>query len=295
MSIRVCIDGEVLAPEAARVSVFDRGFLYGDSVFETIRTYGGRPFALAEHLARLERSAGRVYIDLPVPTSQLAREIDAALAAAANPESYIRLIVTRGSGPLGLDTGFEAKPLRAIIVAPLVPPAPELYDEGIAVVTYRTQRVAEATDAAGTKVGNYLVAVLAMRRAREAGASEALIVDHSGAVVEGATSNVFLVRDGVLSTPPESAGILPGVTRAKLLDVAADLGVRVEERPLPVAEVLGADEVFVSSSIRELLPVVRVDGQPIGACRPGPVSRRLLQAFREKASKLMCLSAEAGP
>jgi len=295
VSIRVCIDGEVLAPEAARVSVFDRGFLYGDSVFETIRTYGGRPFALAEHLARLERSAGRVYIDLPVPTSQLAREIDAALAAAANPESYIRLIVTRGSGPLGLDTGFEAKPLRAIIVAPLVPPAPELYDEGIAVVTYRTQRVAEATDAAGTKVGNYLVAVLAMRRAREAGASEALIVDHSGAVVEGATSNVFLVRDGVLSTPPESAGILPGVTRAKLLDVAADLGVRVEERPLPVAEVLGADEVFVSSSIRELLPVVRVDGQPIGACRPGPVSRRLLQAFREKASKLMCLSAEAGP
>ncbi|MBK8994219.1 MAG: aminotransferase class IV [Myxococcales bacterium] len=283
MTTIVSIDGVAHAPETARVSVFDRGFLYGDSVFETIRTYGGRPFALPEHLCRLEQSAARVFIELPVPRSRIAAEVAEALAAAGNPESYVRVIVTRGSGPLGLDTGFEVRPLRVIIVAPLTPPAPELYAEGIAAVTYRTQRVAEATDAAGTKVGNYLVAVLAMRKARAEGAAEALIVDHAGNVVEGASSNVFAVCAGVLVTPPESAGILPGITRAKLLEVAAELGLPVELRALPVAELSAADEVFISSSIRELLAVVRVDSRVIGAGRPGAVSARLLRAFREKA------------
>lgn len=282
MTTLVLIDGVVHAPEAARVSVFDRGFLYGDSVFETIRTYGGRPFALSEHLGRLEQSAARVFIDLPVPAARIADEIVEALAAAGNPESYVRVMVTRGSGPLGLDAGFEVRPLRVIIVAPLVPPAPELYASGIAAVTFRTQRVAEATDAAGTKVGNYLVAVLAMRKARAEGAAEALIVDHAGNVVEGASSNVFAVCSGKLVTPPESAGILPGITRAKLLEVAAELGLSVELRALPVAELGSAEEVFISSSIRELLPVVRVDSRVIGGGRPGPVSAALLRAFREK-------------
>lgn len=294
MTTLVLIDGVEHTPEAARVSVFDRGFLYGDSVFETIRTYAGRPFALREHLDRLEQSAARVFIDLPVSRSRLEGEITEALQAAANPESYLRVIVTRGSGPLGLDTGFEAHPLRVIIVAPLTPPAQELYDRGIAVVTYRTQRVAEATDAAGTKVGNYLVAVLAMRKARAEGAAEALIVDHAGNVVEGASSNVFAVCAGTLVTPPESAGILPGITRAKLLEVAAELGVRVELRALPAQDLGRADEVFISSSIRELLPVVRVDSQLIGGGRPGPLSAQLLRAFREKARNLAGLEAETG-
>ncbi len=289
VTTRVWIDGLVHEPEAAVVSVFDRGFLYGDSVFETLRTYGGRAFALLEHLQRLERSAAKVFIELPVSLEVLGAEIEAAVAATGNQESYVRVIVTRGSGPLGLDTGFVAHPLRAIIVGRLEPPPPEAYDRGIAVVTYRTQRVSEATEAAGTKVGNYLVAVLAMRSARAEGASEALIVDGGGNVVEGATSNVFAVREGRLVTPPEEVGILAGITRWFVLGVARDLGIEVELRPLPASELIGADEVFISSSIRELLPVVRVDSEPVGAGRPGPMTLRLRQAFREKVRGVMGL------
>jgi branched-chain amino acid aminotransferase len=291
----VSLDGALVAPEAARVSVFDRGFLFGDSVFETIRTYQGRPFALGEHLLRLGASASRVAIDLPVSAEQLATEIEGALRAAGNPESYIRVIVTRGSGPLGLDSQFDASPLRVVIVAPLSPPAPEAYTDGIGVVTYRTQRVAEATDAAGAKIGNYLVAVLAMRVARAAGASEALIVDADQHVIEGASSNVFAVRGGTLVTPPESAGILPGITRARLLEVARAHGVPVALEPLPVTELLGADEVFISSSIREVLPVVRVDSHPIGGGRPGKVTLDLLRAFRKKVKDIMSVERVSGP
>lgn len=289
MTTLVLVDGALHEPADAKVSVFDRGFLYGDSVFETVRTYDGEPFALAEHLARLERSAARVFIDLPVPTSTIADEVARAVMLAGNRESYVRVMVTRGSGPLGLDTGFEAKPLRVIIVGPLVPPSDEAYERGISVVTFRTQRVAEATDAAGTKVGNYLVAVLAMRKARNEGGSEALIVDQQGNIVEGATSNLFAVTGGTLVTPPEAAGILPGITRAVLLDLARELAWPVELRPLPVDEALRADELFVCSSIRELLPVVRVDGRPIASGEVGPTSRKLLRAFREKVRRIQGL------
>lgn len=292
MTTLVSIDGQSCEPDAARVSVFDRGFLYGDSVFETLRTYGGRPFALDEHLERLRRSAARVLMELPVPPEELAREIRSVLEAARNPESYVRVIVTRGSGPMGLDLGFEVRPLRVVIVAPLAAPPPELYDGGVAVVTFRARRVADATDAAGAKVGNYLVSVLAMQKAREAGALEALIVDHDGNVVEGASSNVFVVHGATLWTPPEDAGILPGITRRVLLGVAAELGVPCEERPLPLSDLLGADEVFITSSIREVFPVVRVDGAAVGTGKPGPLSRRLLLAFRKKVQDLVGLSSK---
>lgn len=286
MTVLISIDGVVHPPEQAKVSVLDRGFLYGDSVFETLRTYGGKPFALDEHLARLEQSAGRVFIALPVPVATIAREILDGLARAANPESYVRVIVTRGSGPIGLQIQAGAAPLRVILIAPLVPPPPEAYQHGISVVTYRTQRVAEATDAAGSKVGNYLVAVLAMREAERAGAAEALIVDAAGRVVEGATSNVFAVIDGELVTPPVEAGILAGITRAKLIEVAAELGIGVTERALPLSDLDRATEVGISSSIRELLPVHAVDGRPVGAGKPGPVLGRLLQTFREKVREI---------
>lgn len=294
MSTVVLVDGEICAPDAARVSVFDRGFLYGDSVFETLRTYAGRPFKQAEHLARLERSAARVFIELPVSLSQLAQEINTGLERAGNPESYMRVIVTRGSGPVGLDIGFEVDPLRVVIIAPLEPPPAEAYARGITVVTFPTQRVAESTEAAGTKVGNYLVAVLAMRKARAAGASEALIVDHAGNVVEGASSNVFAVRGGRLSTPAEEAGILPGITRSTLLDVAREAGIAVDFEALSVAELQAADEVFVTSSIRELLPVVRIDSTAIGAGTPGPTSLSLLRSFRKKARDLLGLPEPTG-
>jgi branched-chain amino acid aminotransferase len=291
----VTIDGRPVAPEEAKVSVFDRGFLYGDSVFETIRTYAGRPFALERHLQRLARSAARVFIELPVSLEQLAQEIEDAIVSAGNPESYVRLTLTRGAGEsLGLDPALSRQPLRVLIVTPLAPPRPEAYRDGVSVVSYRTERVTDHSAAAGAKIGNYLTAVLANREVRKAGAAEALIVDGLGRVVEGATSNVFVVEaDGTLVTPPEEDGILLGVTRETLLEVAVELGVPVRFESLPLDRVKRAAEVFVSSSIRELLPVVMIDGEPVGSGAPGVTTLRLLQAFREHC--LRALHAKSTP
>jgi branched-chain amino acid aminotransferase len=282
VSTLVVIDGVTHAPEHAKVSVFDRGFLYGDAVFETLRTYGGEPFALDEHLERLEWSAGRVFITPPVTRAVLRDEVLAALAAAGNAESIVRVMVTRGSGELGLDPDLADRPTRVVIVAPLKTPSAEAYAQGVGVVTFRTQRVADATDAAGAKIANYLIAVLATREARRAGAVEALIVDQQGQVVEGTSSNVFAVRGGRLLTPPEDLGILPGITRARVLDGAGALGIPVELTALSASELASCDEVFISSTLREILPVVRIDAAVVGTGSPGPVTLRLLEQFRAR-------------
>lgn len=280
MAILVVLDGQYCPPAEPSVSVFDRGFLYGDSVFETLRTYDGKPFELEEHLRRLERSAGLVFIPLPISIAELAREVLAAIAAAGNRESYVRVMVTRGQGPLGLDPGLADQPRRVIIVQPLVPPPADQYVQGIGAVSYRTERVLDATSAQGAKIGNYLMSVLALREARKAGAAEALIVDGQGRLLEGASSNVFLVEGGRLITPPVEAGILAGITRAHLLVIADELGIPVELNAFRLEAAAAADELFISSSIRELLPVVCLDGKQIGPGSPGPIYQRLLAAFR---------------
>jgi branched-chain amino acid aminotransferase len=282
VSIVVMINGELRPPEAQVISVFDRGFLYGDSVFETLRTYRGVPFELHEHLARLARSASLVFIELPISLDALEAELLRALHAAQNPESYIRLMVTRGQGALGLDPGLAERPNRVMIVQPLSPPAAHLYTAGIAAISYRTQRQVDATSAVGAKVGNYLVSVLAMREASRVGALEALIVDARGCVLEGGSSNVFLVERGTLVTPDVSAGVLAGITRAQVLEVAKTLGIGVQLRTPNLDEAYQADELFISSSIRELMPVVRLDERTIGDGTPGPVFARLLAAFRQR-------------
>ncbi|MGE0324617.1 MAG: aminotransferase class IV [Polyangiaceae bacterium] len=286
MATLVSIDGNIVAPADAKVSVFDRGFLYGDSVFETIRTYEGKPYALDEHLARLARSAERVAIELPVTVGQLHQQVQDVVTASGNAESYIRLMVTRGSGELGLAPDLAVSPLVVILVTSLHAPPAEAYSEGIAVISHHTRRATDSTLAEGAKVGNYLASVLAMKEAKARGAAEALILDADGHVVEGATSNLFLFwRDAqgtpVLVTPPESSGILPGITRAGVLEVAREQGIQVELRAPTLEDLHTAEEVFISSSIRELLPVVRVDDQPVGQGVPGPLTKRLHEAFRE--------------
>lgn len=276
----VLVNGEPKPPEQATISVYDRGFLYGDAVFETIRTYGGRPFALPEHVARLVRSAERVFIPLPIAADALAAEIERAVALARNAESTIRVMLTRGEGPLGLDPDLAETPNRLVFVEPLVAPPATAYRDGIGVILVRTVRTTDATPAAGAKVANYLTSLLALRDAKRAGAAEALIVDGRGHLVEGATSNLFLVKGGELLTPPEAAGILPGITRARLVEVARELSVPVRFVDLGDGDLFGADEAFISSSVREMLPVVRADGRPIGDGRPGPLTRRLHAAFR---------------
>jgi branched-chain amino acid aminotransferase len=279
----VLIDGVPKTPEQATVSAYDRGFLYGDSVFETIRTYNGKPFALADHMARLARSAERVFIPLPADISTIAAEVESAVQLAANPESYIRVMVTRGTGPMALDPDLAERPSRFVFVEPLVAPPHDAYARGIEVLLVRTARATDATAAAGAKVANYLMSLLAIREAKRAGAAEALIVDGRGCVLEGATSNVFLVKDGALATAPEESGILPGITRARVLEAAARLHIAVTLRDIQEMEIFHADEIFICSSIRELLPVVRADGKPIGSGVPGLTTRRIHQEFRKLA------------
>jgi len=206
----VILNGQVVAAETAAISVYDRGFLYGDSVFETIRVYGGKPFALAEHLVRLERSAERVFISLPVPLGVIAEEVKRGIGLSQEAESFVRVMLTRGTGPLGLDPDLAEKPSRVVLVEPFVPPTDEAYERGIEAITVHVARASDATPAAGAKVANYLTSLLAIREARRRGAVEAFIVDARGSVLEGTTSNVFFVRDGELVTPPEQAESSPG-------------------------------------------------------------------------------------
>ena len=279
----VMIDGRIVPPEQAVVSVFDRGFLYGDSVFESLRSYQGKLFALDAHLERLQRSAERVFIALPVSIATLRAEVLEAVRAQGSAESYVRLTLTRGIGrTLGLDPELAERPLRVVLVTPLAVPAAELYERGIATITFRAERPSDAPGVADAKIGNYLLAVLAMRAARAQGAAEALLEDAHGCILEGSTSNVFAVFRGTLVTPPQSAAILPGITRARVLELARGT-LPVEERALPKAELSQADEVFITSSLRELVPVVRIDGQAVGPGAPGPITLELLARFRAAA------------
>jgi branched-chain amino acid aminotransferase len=276
----VWINGVAQSADTASISVFDRGFLYGDSVFETLRTYGGRPFALEEHMARLARSAERVLIPMPISPSALGAEVERAIAPAASGESYVRVMLTRGTGPLSLDPDTAAHPNRIVFVEPLVVPPPDVYEHGIGVVLFRTNRATDGTQGAGAKVANYLTSLLALREARRKNASEALIVDGLGRVLEGTTSNVFIVRGNQLVTPPEASGILAGITRAYLLAAAPAAGFEAAIADVAERELFEADEVFICSSIREVVPVVRVDGRAVGHGTPGSVTRAMHEAFR---------------
>jgi len=286
MSSTVMIDGELVPPERAYVSVFDRGFLYGDSVFESLRSYQGTLFALDEHLGRLQRSAERVAIRLPVSLQTLRNEVLRALDAHGSPNSYVRLTLTRGIGrSLGLDPELADEPMRVLLVTALTLPAPEIYEHGISAITYRAERPSDAAGVADAKIANYLLAVLAMRAARAVGAREALIENSHGQILEGAASNVFAVIAGKLLTAPETAAILPGITRGHVLELARSAGLKVELRAFSKAELGHAQEVFVCSSIRELVPVVSIDGNPVGTGRPGPTTRELLHSYRAKAAR----------
>jgi branched-chain amino acid aminotransferase len=282
-AVQIWIDGELSQGESAVVSVLDRGFLYGDSVFETLRTYSGKPFALAEHVERLRRSAEQVLIELPITPAQISSEVTRAVELSGFPESYVRVMLTRGQGALGLDPRAAVRPLRVLIVAPLSPPPLSDYRNGISVITFQTSRVQDDTPAAGAKIGNYLVAVLAHKQAAEVGAKEALVKNVAGEVVEGATSNVFWFEGGKLWTPPVSAGILAGITRHHILEAARDLNLPVEMRVPKVEELVDSEGVFISSSIREMLPVVSIDGREVSFGRVPEVTTRLHAAFRRRA------------
>lgn len=283
MSIRVYISGQIVVPELAKISVFDRGFLFGDSVYETVGTVGGRLFALPEHFDRLERSASRVMLTLP-PRHTMEQAVRDTVAAAGNPESRVRIVVTRGVGRSGdLDPQSATDPQLIVIVQPLNPPAPELYEKGVAVeVVSITRNHAGALDPS-VKSGNYLNNVLAVgeARGRRPGVHEAILCSPAGLVAEGATSNVFAVIQGVLKTPSLSVGLLAGITRAKVLGLVQSLGLNGAESSFSPAELKTASEIFITSAARGILPVTSIDGQSVGTGVPGLITKRLMAAYAD--------------
>lgn len=281
MPLAISIDGAPTLPEHARVSIFDRGFLFGDGVFEVLRTYEGAPLGLGAHLRRLERSARALGIELPIALEALGRETAEVIARAAEPDLYVRIIVTRGTGPLHLDPSAARSPLRVVVAAPLLPQPEGLHDRGVTMATVRAHRAADATPASAAKCSAYVGNMLAYVEAKRRGAYEALFVGEAGELLEGHSSSFFVVRGGTVRTPPLSLGILPGITRDVVRVACAEEGIPFEERLLFSHDALAADEAFLTSSLREVLPVVGLDGQAIGAGVPGPVSRRLRARYAE--------------
>ena len=272
---------EVITPaDEARVSILDNGFTFGDAVYETLRTYGGRPFALPRHLTRLRASAARLGFGLPQSDTDLARTLDALLDRAGNAESFIRLIVTRGVGDISYHFERIKGPTVVIAVKPFEGFPAAHYAEGIALTLVSIRRNhPQALDPA-IKSNNLLNNVLAVREAQAKGAVEAILLNQEGQVAEGASTNVFMVKDGAATTPPLDAGILRGITREVVLELAREAGMAIREATVSPEALRQADEIFITSSTREVMPACLLDGRPIGSGRPGPVTLRLLETFR---------------
>lgn len=282
----ISIDGVLTDPDTAAVPVLDRGFLYGDSAFEVLRTYGGRPFEMRAHLARLSWSCERIGIP-PVDERGLERDIAAALAEAKNDESYVRVIVTRGITAIGLAVGHEVRTRPVIVVLPLAGQPRELYEQGVEVATVAISRSLDGTGAAGAKASNYLPNILSLEIARARGAYEAINVASGGELLEGSTSNLFVVKGGCVFTPPLSVGILGGITRRVVMEAAKEEGIELVERLLFPPDLYGADEAFITSTLREVIPVVRADGVVLGSGAPGPITKRLHAAFGRLRDRLL--------
>jgi branched-chain amino acid aminotransferase len=290
---KVWIDGAPIDAALARVPVFDRGFLYGDSVYEVTRAFGGRPFALAEHLDRLERSAAGIGMSIP-PRAEIEAAVAATCAAVGSGELYLRIIVTRGAGEIALDPGMADRPRLIVIARPVHPPPPSAYADGVNVALVAHSRSAPGTRAVdpSVKSGNYLVSVLAVAEAKRRDAFEAILCDQVGRLTEGSSSNLFVVRGGRIVTPPLSAGLLEGITRRHVIALAEAAGIAVDQVPLWPKDLETADEAFLTSSIRGVVPVVRVDGAPIGPAgdaarrgRPGQVTRQIMARYDELTTK----------
>ncbi len=285
MSGWVYVDGQFVPKEQASVSVYDHGFLYGDGVFEGIRVYGGRVFKLDEHVRRLYESAKSILLEVPLPPEELKRVIVEAVRRNGLRDAYVRPIVTRGRGDLGIDPRKCSRPTVVVIVDQIQLYPERAYREGLRMVTATHRKNPSDSLNPRIKSLNYLNQILARLEANLAGADEALMLNHEGYVCECSADNVFVVRGGEVWTPPPYLGILRGVTRDTVLELAGALGIPAFERVFTLHDVYTADEVFLTGTGAEIGPVVWVDGRVIGTGRPGPVTRRLLEAYRELAAR----------
>jgi len=281
MSLKVYISGKLYNKEDAKISVYDHGLLYGDGVFEGMRIYGGKVFRMEAHLERLWHSAKAIWLEIPMSPDEMARAVNETVRANNLVEGYVRLVVTRGAGTLGLDPNRTSDP-QVIIIADRISLYPqEFYENGLEIVTVSTIRNHAAALSPRIKSLNYLNNILAKIEGLQAGCVEALMLNQKGEVAECTGDNIFLVTRGQLLTPPIDAGILEGITRAVVIELAVEAGIPVREIPLTRHDVYIADECFLTGSAAEVVPVVKVDSRRIGDGRPGPVTRQLLTRFHE--------------
>lgn len=271
----VSVDGVITPIADGRVPVMDHGFLFGDSLYEVVRTSGGRPVAMREHLERLRKSAAMTYLEIPWSDAEIVARIRGAFAASGFADAYLRLVVTRGVGPMTLLPDACDRPSAIVYAMPLVLQSAADFERGIGVVVPERMRNDRRSLAPAAKTGNYLNNALALVEAKRAGGDDAVMVNPEGFVTEATTANVFWVKDGKVHTPSLDCGILAGITRAHLLDEMRREGVTAVDGRFPVGDFLACDEAFLTGTIRGVSPVVRVGGRAVGDGRPGPVTRRI--------------------
>ncbi len=278
--LQVYIDGQFYPKSEAKISVFDHGLLYGDGVFEGIRAYNGKVFLCEEHIDRIYEGAHCLCLEIPMSKDELKQALYKALAVNGLTDAYIRLVVTRGEGDLGLSPRKCPKASVVIIAASITLYPEEMYQNGLEIITVAVPRAHPETLNPRVKSLNYLPNVLAKIEALNAGVEEAVMLNHQGYVSECTGDNIFVIKKGVLKTPPASATILEGCTRNAVMRIALESGIAVEEPMMHRYDLYSADECFLTGTAAELIPVIRIDGRQIGTGKPGPITLDLLGKFR---------------
>lgn len=299
MAATVNVNGRVSDQEHAVISVFDHGFLYGEGVYETLRTYNGEPFLFDRHMRRLRKSAGMLALQVPLEDPQIDARFretmrTAGLGDSPDREAYIRILVTRGVGELTYDPAATPIPSVVVIVKPNVAPPRDVFERGVRVSLVPIVRNHPGSVNPLIKSNNLLNNALAMQDAFKRGGFEGVMRNYKGELAECTQSNLFIVKNSAALTPPIDAGLLPGITREFLFEVGRDAGIDVREAVLKDDDLFGAEESFLTSTTREVVPIVRVDDRTIGSGKPGPVTQALLQGFRRKAQELTARKSEVG-
>lgn len=284
MTTRINLNGEI--SQDAHISVFDHGFLFGDSVYEVISTHHGHLCFVNEHLQRLRNSAHAISLEISLADEQIVEEIHKTMEAAGNPESYVRIIVTRGVGEIDIDPETCTEPNVLIFVRPIFHYPEENYKNGINIALVSIKRNSREALNPGIKTGNYLNNVLAKMEARKAGAADALMLNPTGQLTECTTSNFFFIRDQRLMTPSLSCGILSGITREVVLRLARENGVLVEEGEWPADVLQIAEEAFITGTVKMIMPVTTLDGRPIGDGKPGPITKMMMRLYQNVLKSL---------
>ena len=280
---KVYINGKFFDKSEAKVSVYDHGLLYGDGIFEGIRVYAGKVFRLREHIERLYESARHIWLEIPLPRDQMSKAVEDTVRANNKQDGYIRLVVTRGAGSLGLDPRKTTDPQIIIIVDDIALYPPELYESGLEIVTASTIRNHPNALNPRIKSLNYLNNILAKIEAIRAGCLEAIMLNQNGEVAECTGDNLFLVKKGELRTPPLHAGVLEGITRNAVMELARSAKIPLSEMMLTRHDVYTADECFLTGTAAEVIAVVKCDGRVLGSGKPGPVTKQLREAFHRLA------------